>query len=181
MWRGGGTIAATLVLQVMQQERAGPGGLAPGGPRRVWVVDSFAGLPKASNGHDKDVWSEIPELAVSLGEVQRRFHEWPGSSMIIIAPPGIPRLNIHHSARIVTSLPAAPIAAGVLPSMPQGAVFPGGDTRLSPRQGCTPGAGLRAGGELATVSPRSVLPYTRLLAAPLRSSARVSLSARVIL
>jgi O-methyltransferase len=65
-WRGGATIFMRAVLKTYG-----------GNERKVWVADSFEGLPKpdsaaypADAGSD---FSNIPELAVSLDEVKHNF------------------------------------------------------------------------------------------------------------
>ena len=44
--------------------------------RRVWVVDSFQGLPPSTQSVDADVWSEFEDLQVSQQEVQGAFEAY---------------------------------------------------------------------------------------------------------
>jgi hypothetical protein len=97
VWRGGGCVAAALALQVLQpgartprESRPQPAGAewaasalrlpqqsrsAPPATPRVWLADSYAGLPRAATASDKDFWSQIPELAVlAAGESVIKSH-----------------------------------------------------------------------------------------------------------
>lgn len=66
VWRGGSAIFMRAVLKQLGDTK-----------RRVWVADSFQGLPKPSNDHDRvdPAWdmSENPYLAVSLEQVRANF------------------------------------------------------------------------------------------------------------
>lgn len=66
VWRGGSAILMRAVLEQLGDTE-----------RKVWVADSFAGLPKPTNEHDKadQAWdmSENPYLAVSLEQVRANF------------------------------------------------------------------------------------------------------------
>jgi len=65
VWRGGGSIFARLVLNELGATQ-----------RKVWVADSFAGLPPSSNIYDTDSWSAMRYLAVSKEAVQANFREF---------------------------------------------------------------------------------------------------------
>jgi len=62
-WRGGNAIMARVVQRCMGQ----------GDKRKVFVSDSFSGLPKASTKKDSDGWSQMHYLEVSREEVQDNF------------------------------------------------------------------------------------------------------------
>jgi hypothetical protein len=53
VWRGGGSIFARAILKVLNIKN-----------RKVWVVDSFEGLPKARTSNDVDNWSNLAYLRV---------------------------------------------------------------------------------------------------------------------
>jgi hypothetical protein len=61
VWRGGMTIFMRGVLKARHDTE-----------RRVWVVDSFAGLPKPDEGIDTFGW-KAGDMAVSLDEVKSNF------------------------------------------------------------------------------------------------------------
>merc|ERR1711977_811695 len=67
VWRGGASIYAKAVLNV----------LGEGHKRKVFVVDSFQGLPKASDsshvGGDLDMWGENKYFVVSKEDVMTNF------------------------------------------------------------------------------------------------------------
>ena len=60
VWRGGASIFMRAVLKVHDKER------------RVWVVDSFEGLPQPDSGYDSFGW-RAGDMAVSLDEVKANF------------------------------------------------------------------------------------------------------------
>lgn len=65
VWRGGGTIYMRAFLEAYSEPQ-----------RRVWVCDSFEGLPKPKDEYDADSGSRLWEseyLAVSMDEVKRNF------------------------------------------------------------------------------------------------------------
>lgn len=66
VWRGGATVLMRAILRAHRVK-----------DRRVWVADSFEGLPKPdSKNYSADAWDHhylIPELAVSLEQVQTHF------------------------------------------------------------------------------------------------------------
>lgn len=69
VWRGGATIFMRAVLKVMGDTE-----------RRVWVADSFCGLPKPDTEHypaDRDdrLWTQ-EALAISLEEVKNNFRKY---------------------------------------------------------------------------------------------------------
>ena len=64
VWRGGSSLFARGVLKALNVH-----------DRRVHLVDSFEGLPKASQEKDRDVWSKMDFLKVSLEEVQEPFRQ----------------------------------------------------------------------------------------------------------
>ncbi len=61
-WRGGASIFMRAMLEVH--------GIAD---RKVWVADSFEGLPKPASESDGADFSEIPILAVALEQVRANF------------------------------------------------------------------------------------------------------------
>ena len=69
VWRGGACIMARAVLKAY--------GVTD---RRVWVADSFQGLPPPEPAHYPadagDRHSEMTQLAVSLGQVQENFRKY---------------------------------------------------------------------------------------------------------
>ena len=65
VWRGGASIFAAILFDVLSQT-----------DRRVFVADSFRGLPRASNAHDEDRWSKMPFLQVSQEEVEANFRNF---------------------------------------------------------------------------------------------------------
>lgn len=74
VWRGGACIFARAVLN-----RIDPG-------RKVWVCDSFQGLPEST--HDEDVLSfhGVPALQVSLDEVKANFARYGVSAGVEFVP-----------------------------------------------------------------------------------------------
>lgn len=64
VWRGGSSLFARGILKALNVH-----------DRKVHLVDSFEGLPKASQAKDRDVWSEMDFLKVSLEEVQEPFRQ----------------------------------------------------------------------------------------------------------
>lgn len=64
VWRGGASLYARGVLDALNVH-----------DRKVHLVDSFEGLPKASQEKDRDVWSEMDFLKVSLEQVQEPFKQ----------------------------------------------------------------------------------------------------------
>ena len=64
VWRGVSSLFARGVLKALIAN-----------DRTVHLVDSFNGLPKASQERDRDVWSEMDFLKVSLEEVQEPFRQ----------------------------------------------------------------------------------------------------------
>ena len=64
VWRGGSSLFAKGVLNALNVH-----------DRKVHLVDSFEGLPKASQAKDSDVWSKMDFLKVSLEEVQEPFRQ----------------------------------------------------------------------------------------------------------
>jgi O-methyltransferase len=65
VWRGGGTIYMRAFLEAYSEPQ-----------RRVWVCDSFEGLPKPKDEYEADSGSRLWEseyLAVSMDEVKRNF------------------------------------------------------------------------------------------------------------
>jgi Macrocin-O-methyltransferase (TylF) len=64
VWRGGSSLFARAVFKVLGVR-----------DRKVHLVDSFQGLPKATQDKDDDKWSEMPFLQVSLEDVQAPFKE----------------------------------------------------------------------------------------------------------
>lgn len=68
VWRGGTTIFMRAVLAAMGDKT-----------RRVWVADSFAGLPRPDLGQypsDTEFSQECPALAVSESEVKANFSKY---------------------------------------------------------------------------------------------------------
>jgi len=68
VWRGGAAVLMRAVLQVRGATN-----------RRVWVADSFAGLPRPNlKQYPQDAWlaAEYPQLAVSLEQVQENFRRY---------------------------------------------------------------------------------------------------------
>jgi hypothetical protein len=59
VWRGGSSVFARAVLNVIGERN-----------RLVWLVDSFAGLPKARTGNDVDHWSELSYVSVDYDTVR---------------------------------------------------------------------------------------------------------------
>ena len=64
VWRGGSSLFARGMLKALNVHG-----------RKVHLVDSFEGLPKASQTKDRDVWSKMDFLKVSLEEVQEPFRQ----------------------------------------------------------------------------------------------------------
>ena len=64
VWRGGSSLFARAVLKALRVQ-----------DRTVHLVDSFEGLPKASQAKDNDIWSEMDYLKVSLEQVQEPFEQ----------------------------------------------------------------------------------------------------------
>ena len=70
VWRGGACILMRAVLHAWGERQ-----------RRVWAVDSFAGLPPPDSRHPADFYSPYPfstmrELAVTLVQVQSNFRAY---------------------------------------------------------------------------------------------------------
>merc|ERR1712032_1142770 len=66
VWRGGTSIFARAVQRVHGEKDA----------RRVYVCDSFQGLPKASQKQDTNQWSRMTFLRVSLEDVRDHFERF---------------------------------------------------------------------------------------------------------
>jgi len=64
VWRGGASIFARAVMVAYQQDR------------RVWLFDSFEGLPKAATVKDTNMWSHQTYLRVSMQQVQSNFERF---------------------------------------------------------------------------------------------------------
>lgn len=64
VWRGGASIFARAVLAAHDVT-----------DRKVWVADSFAGLPPPSHAFDSDL-SHLKELAIPLEQVKHRFERY---------------------------------------------------------------------------------------------------------
>lgn len=62
VWRGGSSIYAKAVMQAYGMQN-----------RRVHLVDSFSGLPRATTGADSMIWSTMDYLRVSEEEVKANF------------------------------------------------------------------------------------------------------------
>jgi hypothetical protein len=62
-WRGGNSIMARVVQQIMGE----------GDTRHTYVCDSFSGLPKSSQERDTDQWSDESFLEVSQEQVADNF------------------------------------------------------------------------------------------------------------
>lgn len=65
VWRGGASIYAAMVLRVLEDAS-----------RRVWLVDSFKGLPAARSNEDDDTWSKMTYLMVPLAEVKENIRSY---------------------------------------------------------------------------------------------------------
>jgi hypothetical protein len=65
VWRGGVSIFARSVFDVLGNSN-----------RKVYVADSFEGLPKSQNVHDTDSWSEMEYLSVSMQDVRENFKKF---------------------------------------------------------------------------------------------------------
>lgn len=65
VWRGGASIYAAMVLRVIGDSS-----------RRVWLVDSFKGLPTARSSEDDDTWSKMTYLKVPLAEVKENIRSY---------------------------------------------------------------------------------------------------------
>ena len=63
VWRGGSSIFAKGVLRAYGEDHI----------RKVWVCDSFKGLPKASSKKDGTKWDQILALRVDKATVQENF------------------------------------------------------------------------------------------------------------
>ena len=63
MWRGGASIMAAGTIAAFGEEAK----------RKVYVCDSFQGLPRSSNTMDYDGWEVSDVLAVSLDQVRQHF------------------------------------------------------------------------------------------------------------
>ena len=63
VWRGGASIMAAGTIAAFGEEAK----------RKVYVCDSFQGLPRSSNGMDYDGWEVSDVLAVSLDQVRQHF------------------------------------------------------------------------------------------------------------
>jgi hypothetical protein len=64
VWRGGASILAKAVFTAYRR------------PHRVHVVDSFQGLPRATQDLDNNMWSQMTFLRVSQDEVQANFNTY---------------------------------------------------------------------------------------------------------
>ncbi len=64
VWRGGMTVFMQGVLRTINDET-----------RKVWVVDSFEGLPDPDSKHDTFGW-EKGNMSVSLADVKSNFHRY---------------------------------------------------------------------------------------------------------
>ena len=89
VWRGGACIYMRAVLEVMEQSA-----------RRVFVADSFAGLPPPDvekYPQDKgDQHSEVAELSVSLEEVQDNFRKFGLHDDQVVFLPGWFKDTLHN-------------------------------------------------------------------------------------
>lgn len=65
VWRGGASIYAAMVLRVLGDSS-----------RRVWLVDSFKGLPAARSSEDDNTWSKMTYLMVPLAEVKENIRSY---------------------------------------------------------------------------------------------------------
>lgn len=66
VWRGGTSIMAAAVFKAYKQTN-----------RKVWVCDSFEGLPEAAEGlADKNYWSQMSYLKVSKEQVMHNFQKY---------------------------------------------------------------------------------------------------------
>jgi len=68
VWRGGACIFAATILKMLEIT-----------DRRVWVCDSFSGLPKPDPKYSQDagdIHHTIPELAISLESVRANFEKF---------------------------------------------------------------------------------------------------------
>ena len=65
VWRGGTTIFMRALLQAYGVKN-----------RKVWVADSFEGLPAPKNKDDGQDLSDVQELKISLEQVQANFAEF---------------------------------------------------------------------------------------------------------
>ena len=63
VWRGGASIFAKGVLRAYGEDDT----------RKVWVCDSFKGLPKATSKHDEDFWEKFKALKVDQDAVRGNF------------------------------------------------------------------------------------------------------------
>jgi len=66
VWRGGASILAKGVLRSYGADKI----------RKVWVCDSFKGLPKNRTPHDNAVWERMHALRVSKTAVQQHFRKF---------------------------------------------------------------------------------------------------------
>ena len=64
VWRGGSSLFARGIFKALGVR-----------DRKVHLVDSFEGLPKATQEKDNDMWSKMQYLQVSLEDVQAPFRE----------------------------------------------------------------------------------------------------------
>jgi len=64
VWRGGASIFAKAVLKSYNEDKI----------RKVWVCDSFRGLPPNRTLHDAPSWEKLQALRVSKPVVMRNFH-----------------------------------------------------------------------------------------------------------
>ena len=62
VWKGGTAIFMASILEAYQSEK------------KVWVCDSFQGMPMPIDRRDPD-WSDKRDLAISLSEVKAHFHK----------------------------------------------------------------------------------------------------------
>jgi len=66
VWKGGASIFAKAVLRVHGADKI----------RKVWVCDSFKGLPKARTQNDDDTWEKMKSLRVSKETVKDNFRRF---------------------------------------------------------------------------------------------------------
>jgi len=66
VWRGGASILAKAVLSSYGEDKT----------RKVWVCDSFKGLPKNRTTNDRDHWERQQILRVSKTAVQQNFRKF---------------------------------------------------------------------------------------------------------
>ena len=64
VWRGGASIFAKAVIEAYGEKH-----------RRIWVCDSFEGLPTATQNKDTNYWSKIDALKINRETVKKNFNE----------------------------------------------------------------------------------------------------------